>query len=180
MDLLRVPDGLPTPADDGGCDHLPGLRVPAAILRATSGRDVRLDEISRGEAIVVYCYPMTGRPGVPLPDGWDAIPGARGCIPQACGFRDRHADLARLGVRVVGLSTQATEYQREAVERLCDEGLTFTDALRLPTFVVDGRVLVKRLTAIAHGVVEKVFYPVFAPDRNASDVLDWLARRATR
>jgi peroxiredoxin len=185
MDLHRVPDGLPVPIDGGGCDHLPGLTIPPVALRATSGQDILFDQISRGEAVVIYCYPMTGRPSVSLPDGWDAIPGARGCTPQACGFRDYHADLTRLGIHLFGLSTQATDYQREAVERLyltfdllSDEGLTFTHALRLPTFVVKGCVLVKRLTLIfANGIIEKVFYPVFPPDRNASDVLDWLTRR---
>jgi hypothetical protein len=127
---------------------------------------------------------MTGRPGVPLPDGWDAIPGARGCTPQSCGFRDHYANLTRFGVRVFGLSTQTTDYQREAVERLhlpfdvlSDERLLFTSALRLPTFVVEGHVMVKRLTLIlAFGVIEKVFYPVFPPANNATEVVDWLAR----
>lgn len=183
MDLQRVPDGLPVPLDDGACDHLLGLAVPPVGVRATSGQDIRLDQVSRDGRVVVYCYPMTGRPGVPLPDGWDALPGARGCTPQSCGFRDHHADLTRFGVRVFGLSTQTTDYQREAVERLhlpfdllCDDGLVFTNALRLPTFVVEGHVLVKRLTLIlANGVIEKFFYPVFPPDRNAPEVLDWLA-----
>lgn len=182
MDLQRVPDGLPFPVDDGGSDHLPGLAVPPVALRGTSGRDARLDEISRDGRVAIYCYPLTGRPGVLLPDGWDAIPGARGCTPQSCGFRDHHAALARLGVRVFGLSTQPSDYQLEAVERLhlpfdllSDEGLVFTNALRLPTFVAEGKVLTKRLTMILFGgVIEKVFYPVFPPDRDAPEVLDWL------
>ncbi len=184
MDLQRVPEGLPVPVNDGACDHLPGVVVPPIGLRATSGQEIRLDQVSRDGRVVVYCYPMTGRPGVPLPDGWDAIPGARGCTPQSCGFRDHYANLTRLGVRVFGLSTQTTDYQREVVERLhlpfdvlSDEGLLFTNALRLPTFVVEGNVLVKRLTLIlAFGVIEKVFYPVFPPANNATEVVDWLTR----
>ncbi|MCY2940151.1 MAG: peroxiredoxin [Planctomycetota bacterium] len=184
MDLQRVPEGLPVPVNDGACDHLPGVVVPPIGLRATSGLEIRLDQVSRDGRVVVYCYPMTGRPGVPLPDGWDAIPGARGCTPQSCGFRDHYANLTRLGVRVFGLSTQTTDYQREAVERLhlpfdvlSDEGLLFTNALRLPTFVAEGNVLVKRLTLIlAFGVIEKVFYPVFPPANNATEVVDWLTR----
>jgi len=184
MDLQRVPEGLPVPVNDGACDHLPGVVVPPIGLRATSGLEIRLDQVSRDGRVVVYCYPMTGRPGVPLPDGWDAIPGARGCTPQSCGFRDHYANLTRLGARVFGLSTQTTDYQREAAERLhlpfdvlSDEGLLFTNALRLPTFVVDGQVLVKRLTLIlAFGLIEKVFYPVFPPANNATEVVEWLTR----
>ncbi|RLS40868.1 MAG: peroxiredoxin [Planctomycetota bacterium] len=184
MDFQHIPNDLPIPIDDGGSDHLPSLHIPSVILRSTDGSDIRLDDFSRNEKVVVYCYPMTGRPGIPLPDGWDAIPGARGCTPQSCNFRDHTADLARLGVRVFGLSTQSTEYQQEAVNRLhlpfnllSDEGLLFTKALMLPTFEVEGRVLLKRLTfIIISGVIEKVFYPVFPPDGNAIEVLGWLAK----
>ncbi len=183
MDFQRLPDNLPIPIDDGSSDHLLGLHVPSVVLRSTDGSDIRLDEISLNEKVVVYCYPMTGRPGTPLPDGWDAIPGARGCTPQSCSFRDHNAELARLGASVFGLSTQATDYQQEAVNRLhlpfnllSDEGLLFTKALMLPTFEVEGQVLLKRLTfVIIRGVIEKVFYPVFPPDGNAIEVLGWLA-----
>ena len=183
MDYQLLPNDLPIPIDDGGADHLPGLHLPSIMLRSTDGSDIRLDDISRNEKVVVYCYPMTGRPGIPLPDGWDAIPGARGCTPQSCSFRDHNAELERLGAKVLGLSTQPTEYQQEAANRLhlpfnllSDEGLLFTKALMLPTFVVEGRVLLKRLTfIIVRGVIEKVFYPVFPPDGNASEVLAWLA-----
>jgi len=134
---------------------------------------------------VVYIYPRTGRPDVDPPTGWNQIPGARGCTPQSCAFRDHHAELAALGARVFGLSTQTTDYQKEAAERLhlpfpllSDEALTFAEQLGLPTFVVDGMTLIKRLTLIVRdGVIVHVFYPVFPPDRNAEDVAAWL--RAT-
>ena len=134
---------------------------------------------------MVYIYPRTGRPDVDPPTGWNQIPGARGCTPQSCAFRDHHAELAALGARVFGLSTQTTDYQKEAAERLhlpfpllSDEALTFAEQLGLPTFVVDGMTLIKRLTLIVRdGVIVHVFYPVFPPDRNADDVAAWL--RAT-
>ena len=176
-----LPPNLPVPVDDGGCAHLPGLAVPAIKLRST--RDRWVDPSAAGPArTVVYCYPRTGRPGEPLPPGWDAIPGARGCTPETCGFRDHHRDLQALGAEVFGLSTQTTEYQKEMVERLhvpfevlSDADLAFVRALRLPTFTVEGMTLVKRLTLVlAGGRVEKVFYPVFPPDKHASEVIEWL------
>ena len=184
MDFQSLPNDLPIPIDDGCCDHLTGLHIASIVLRSTDGSAIRLDDISRNEKVVVYCYPMTGRPGIPLPDGWDAIPGARGCTPQSCSFRDHNADLARLGARVFGVSTQTTAYQQEAVNRLhlpfcllSDAGLLFTKALMLPTFEVDGQVLLRRLTLIIiRGVIQKVFYPVFPPDGNAIEVLDWLEK----
>jgi peroxiredoxin len=130
-------------------------------------------------------YPRTGRPDRELPTGWNAIPGARGCTPQSCAFRDHHEELKRSGAaQVFGVSTQDTAYQREAAERLhlpfellSDEKLEFARALKLPIFEVAGMTLIKRLTLIARaGVIEKVFYPVFPPDKNADDVLDWIAR----
>ena len=185
VDYQRLPKDLPVPIDDGGSDHLLGLQVPSVILRSTDGNDIRLDDISQNSRVVVYCYPMTGVPGIPLPDGWDSIPGARGCTPQSCSFRDHNAELARLGARVFGLSTQTTDYQQEVANRLhlpfnllSDEGLLITKALRLPTFEIEGRVLLKRLTfIIVRGVIEKVFYPVFPPDGNATEVVGWLAIR---
>jgi len=133
---------------------------------------------------VVYCYPRTGRPDEDLPGGWDEIPGARGCTPQSCAFRDHHAELQGLGARVFGLSTQDTAYQREAVERLhlpfellSDEDLAFARALGLPTFEVEGMALIKRLTlVICDGHIERVFYPVFPPSKNADEVVEWLFR----
>lgn len=176
-----LPAGLPVPQDDGACAHLVGMSMPPVRLEATSCPPVDLSRLGQGRS-VIYAYPMTGVPGVLLPEGWDLIPGARGCTPQTCGFRDLHQELAGLGARVYGLSTQDTGYQREMSTRLhvpfpvlSDAGFTLCDALRLPTFIVDGKRLVKRLTLIVHdGVIEHVFYPVFPPDRNAADVACWL------
>ena len=135
---------------------------------------------------VVYCYPRTGRPDQDMPRGWDEIPGARGCTPQSCSFRDHYGELRALGARVFGLSTQNTEYQREAAGRLhlpfellSDERLEFAGALALPTFEADSMILLKRLTlVIEDGRIEKVFYPVFPPDKNAEEVIGWLSRNA--
>ena len=176
----ELPEDLPVPTDDGAADHLPGIQIPSVPLSSTAGETVDLSALSG--RTVVYCYPMTGRPGSDLPSGWDEIPGARGCTPQSCSFRDHHADLQALGARVFGLSTQDTEYQREATQRLhlpfallSDEELAFADTLRLPTFEVEDMVLLKRLTLIIRdGRIEKVFYPVFPPDRSAQDVVGWL------
>src|SRR5919199_2533440 len=177
-----LPEGLPVPADDGASDHLPGASLPHVPLISTAGEPVDLAALSG--KIVVYCYPLTGRPDRKLPRGWDEIPGARGCTPQSCAFRDRHEELRALGARVFGLSTQDTAYQREAVERLrlpyellSDEDLGFAGALGLPTFEVAGAVLLKRVTMIIdEGSIEKVFYPVFPPDENAKEVVGWLRR----
>jgi peroxiredoxin len=181
--FTELPADLPRPVDDGTCDHLPGLALPQVRLPSTSGRLLDLGALGAGRT-VIYCYPRTGRPGEPLPDGWDAIPGARGCTPQACAFRDHHRELADLGADVYGLSTQTTEYQREMALRLhlpfevlSDAGFALVDALRLPTFEADGMRLVKRLTLIVRdGRIEHVFYPVFPPDQSAEQVIDWLQR----
>src|SRR5256714_136390 len=148
---MVLPNDLPVPQDDGAASHLTGAALPDLALRATDGTDVNLARVA-GRA-VVYLYPRTGRPGQPLPDGWDGIPGARGCTPQSCGFRDHFAELKRLGAaQLFGLSTQATDYQREAVERLhlpfailSDANLRLTRALNLPTFEVAGMILLKRM-----------------------------------
>ena len=182
--LHELPKDLPVPEDDGACDHLKGMKLPAIALQATGGRKVDLSSLKG--VTVVYIYPRTGRPDQDLLPGWNAIPGARGCTPQSCAFRDHYQELKRAGAsQIFGLSTQDTEYQREAAERLhlpfellSDEKLAFARALKLPTFDVAGMRLIKRLALIARdGVIEKVFYPVFPPDRNAGDVLDWLASR---
>jgi len=181
-DLLRLPEGLPVPVDDGAARHLPGRAMPALSLPATDGRRVALDALGGGRT-VVYIYPMTGRPGVDLPEGWDDIPGARGCTPESCAFRNLHAELLAAGAaQVFGLSSQSSEYQREAVDRLhlpfamlSDEHLALAGALGLPTFTVDGMTLYRRLTmVITDGVIEHVFYPIFPPDQHAQEVLDWL------
>ena len=178
--LTELPKDLPVPIDDGAAAHLEGMSLAKIALPSTDGGTVELASITG--RFVIYIYPMTGRPGVPLPDGWDAIPGARGCTPQSCNFRDHHTELSALGVGVFGLSTQDTEYQREARDRLhlplqllSDSSLQLKNALRLPTFQVQGMELYKRLTLIIEtGKIEKVFYPVFPPDKSAEEVLAWL------
>ena len=182
---MVLPPDLPVPEDDGACDHLIGLGVPDIALPSTAGEPVSL-AAQPAEWTIVYAYPRTGRPGEPdLTDDWDLIPGARGCTPETCGFRDHHAELADLGAAVYGLSTQGTGYQRELVARLdlpfpilSDARLALTDALRLPTLEVAGQVLLRRHTlVIGDGRIEHVFYPVFPPDRHAAEVVAWLRER---
>ena len=172
---------LPPPLDDGGARHLEGMALPALTLPASDGAVVDLSALP-GLA-VVYAYPMTGRPDVPAPEGWDMIPGARGCTPQSCAFRDHFAELRALGARhLFGLSTQDSAYQQEAAARLhlpfallSDHDLALATALNLPCLEVAGMTLLRRLTMIlSEGRVRKVFYPVFPPDRSAADVMDWL------
>jgi peroxiredoxin len=177
-----LPPDLPVPEDDGAAAHLPGTAVPDLELPATGGGSVRLGALGAGRT-VIYVYPLTARPGTDLPEGWDAIPGARGCTPEACAFRDHHQDLLAAGaVAVYGLSSQDTDYQREVVDRLhlpfrmlSDPAHDLARALGLPTFEAGGRTLYKRLTlVIRDGLVEHAFYPVFPPDRHAEQVLSWL------
>ena len=174
---------IPAPVDDGAADHLRGMTLPDVSLPATDGAVVSLAAL-QGRS-VIFAYPRTGRPDVALPDGWNDIPGARGCTPQSCAFRDLYADLRALGVdHLFGLSTQDSAYQAEAVLRLhlpyamlSDQGLALNDALRLPSFEVAGEVLLKRLTLICcDGVIEDVIYPVFPPDENASQVVERLKK----
>ena len=182
-DLYNLPPGLPVPEDDGAADHLPGAEIPALVLESSQG-PVALHELCAARG-VLYVYPRTGKPGEPSLPGWDAFPGARGCTPQSCAFRDHAAELAELGARVAGISVQSLEDQVEFAERnhlpypvLSDPELRLRDALGLPTFELAGHTLYKRLALIAErGVVTQVFYPVFPPDRNAADVL--AALRAT-
>jgi peroxiredoxin len=176
-----LPAELPIPQDDGAASHLSGLKLPSVPLAATDGTTVDLSRLAG--RTVVYVYPRTGVPGQALPAGWDDIPGARGCTPQSCSFRDHFAELKALGVaRVFGLSTQDSGYQREAATRLklpftvlSDQALALAHSIRLPTFTVDGMVLLKRMAlVIDDGRVTKVFYPVFPPDKNAEEVIAWL------
>ncbi len=176
-----LPDDLPAPSDDGAAAHLVGADVPSTTLAATDGSTVDLAALTG--RTVVYAYPRTGRPDeAPLTTDWDLIPGARGCTPQACDFRDHHDDLAEAGARVFGLSTQDSPYQREAAQRLhlpfamlSDEHLALTQAMALPTLDVVGQVLLRRLTMVLRdGVVEHVWYPVFPPHTHAKDVVSWL------
>jgi peroxiredoxin len=185
-DFYSLPEGLPVPEDDGGADQLTGAEVPSLVLESSLG-PVDLAELC-GERCVVYVYPRTGRPDRPMLEGWDEIPGARGCTPQSCEFRDHAGELTAHGARVAGLSAQDLDDQREFAERnrmpfpvLADPDLRVRDALGLPTFQAGGLTLYKRLAWIAErGRIVKVFYPVFPPDRNAQDVLDWLDERSNR
>lgn len=181
-DLQTLPDDLPVPEDDGAARHLPGITVPDVVLPATSGGAVELARLPG--RTVVYAYPRTGVPGEPkFHEGWEQIPGARGCTPESCAFRDHHAELQSAGAAVFGLSTQDTAFQRDAVKRLhlpfallSDSRLRLARALDLPTFQVNGVTLLKRLTLVLRdGIVEHVFYPVFPPDGHAEEVLGWLS-----
>ena len=180
VDPYTLPPDLPQPEDDGGADHLCGLAVPPLVLPSSQG-PVDLAELA-AERAVLYVYPRSGVPGVPLLPGWNEFPGARGCTPQSCGFRDHAAELGAFGARVAGVSAQPLEAQIEFAERngmpfpvISDSELQLRDALGLPTFEIAGLTLYSRLALIAElGVITKVFYPVFPPDRNAADVLAWL------
>ena len=180
VDPTALPDDLPVPEDDGAAAHLPATQLPSIELPATDGTMVRLNELTG--RTVLFAFPRTGRPGEPSPGGdeyWDAIPGARGCTPQACSFRDLSAEFSARGVELFGLSTQEPAYQQEAAGRLqlpypllSDADLRLTTALGLPTLTVDGAVLLRRLTMIVRdGRIERVLYPVFPPDRSAADAL---------
>jgi peroxiredoxin len=180
--VYEIPPGLPIPQDDGSTDHLKGLRLPNVSLKATNGTTINFGDIF--SRLIIYCYPMTGQPNVALPDGWDQIPGARGCTPQSCSFRDHYQELQALGAEVVGLSVQTTEYQKEMVDRLhlpfpvvSDSDYQFQKALNMPTFVAAGMTLLKRVTLIAnHGVIEAVHYPIFPSDSDPGWVIDYLKR----
>lgn len=179
-DLHTLPNDLPVPVDDGACDHLLGRRLPAISLPSTAGDGV--DLCTYAGTLVVYFYPMLGRPDSPPLVGWNDIPGARGCTPQTCAFRDRHAVLKKLGARVFGVSAQSVADQIEAHARLhlpfallSDAQLALTTALQLPTFEYGGLRLIKRLTIVTtDGIIRKFFYPVFPPDKNAGEVIAWL------
>lgn len=185
-DVYKLPEDLPIPTDDGACNHLPGSCLPPVSLPSTAGGLLDLSML-RG-TVVIYCYPRTGDPNKDPPAGWDAIPGARGCTPQSCAFRDHYRELRTLDADVFGLSTQTTEYQKEMAARLhlpfpvlSDAKLELTHALKLPTFTIEGMTLIKRLTLIVDdGIVTKVFYPVFPPDKNADEVIAWLSGRRRR
>lgn len=178
--LNQLPTDLPIPQDDGAADHLVGMHLPAISLATTTASRFNLGE-SKGR-LVIYCYPMTGQPNVALPEGWDQIPGARGCTPQSCSFRDHYQELRALGAEVVGLSVQSTEYQQEMADRLhlpfpvlSDVDYQLQQALRLPTFVAAGMTLLKRVTLIANnGVIEAVHYPIFPSDSDPAWVMNYL------
>jgi peroxiredoxin len=184
---IETPDwsSIPAPSDDGAAGHLTGMNIASVPLPATDGTIVDLSTLPGWT--VVYIYPRTGKPGLPNPEGWDLIPGARGCTPQSCSFRDQFAELKSLGVaHLFGLSTQDTAYQREAAQRLLlpfpllsDENLHLSAAMLLPTFETAGMKLLKRLTLlIRDGAINHVFYPVFPPDRSAAEVAAWFKQQA--
>ena len=183
-DFSGLPADLPVPVDDGAADHLLGSRVPHVVLPSTLGGEVDLAQAA-SERLVVYVYPRTGTPGQPSPEGWDDIPGARGCTPQSCAFRDAQQELARHGASLIGISTQTPAEQAEFAQRehisyplLSDHELALAEAMSLPTFETGGLKLYKRLTFVAEECrIVSVFYPVFPPDRNAGDVLAWLQAR---
>ncbi len=182
-DILKLPDNLPVPEDDGACSHLVGMEIPDLSLSSSSGRSVNLREISQRKT-VLFIYP---RAGSPLEvkcnyELWDLIPGARGCTPQSCAFRDSYHEFLALGVEVFALSVQKTFVHKEFIERnhipfqiLSDSNYELVEKMNLPTFEFDGVKLIKRMTLILEkGKIIKVFYPVFPPDKNASEVLRWL------
>jgi peroxiredoxin len=185
-DYSELPEGLPVPIDDGAADGLVGREMPDLALPSTLSGELRLPEAAAG-LLVAYVYPMTGTPGVPLPEGWDDIPGARGCTPQNCAYRDVLADFRELGAELIGISAQTAAEQAEFAARehipyplLGDDGLQLAEALGLPTFEVEGRTLYRRLTFVAVSTrIVKVFYPVFPPDRDAAQVLTWLRGEAS-
>lgn len=181
VDLTRAPDGLPAPTEDGAAHHLIGMRLPSGLsLMATDGKPI--DFAPYQDFLVIYCYPMTGQPDVALPEGWDQIPGARGCTPQSCSFRDHYQELKALNADVLGLSVQTTAYQQEMAQRLhlpfpvvSDVNLAFQKALNLPTFVAAGMTLLKRLTIIAkNGHIVAVHYPIFPSDSDPAWVIEYL------
>jgi len=183
IDYTQLPADLPVPEDDGAAEHLPGTRLPQIGLSSSRGGEIDLAELSG--LVVLYVYPRTGIPGQASPAGWDNIPGARGCTPQSCAYRDASVEFEALGLTVVGISAQTPEEQREFAERehipfplLSDVELQLRDMLSLPIFEVDGMTLYKRLTLVAEaGRIVKAFYPVFPPDRDAVEVLAWLRGR---
>ena len=184
MNLSQLPSDLPAPIDDGAANHLAGLLLPDIELDTTNGQPIQLSKLQGRH--VIYIYPMTGQPNITLPDGWDSIPGARGCTPQSCSFRDHADELAILNTKIFGLSSQTTEYQLEAKNRLhlpfellSDASLALKNSLKLPTFYVGNLELYKRLTMIVeNNRIIKTFYPVFPPDKNVDDVIEWLETSA--
>jgi len=180
----ELPEDLPVPEDDGAADRLPGSAVPDLRLPSTRGGPIDLVDAAQG-LLVAYVYPRTGTPGEPLPAGWNDIPGARGCTPQSCAYRDSLAEFEELGASVIGISAQAPAEQAEFAARehipfplLSDSALHLAEEMRLPTFEVEGMILYKRLTFVAEaGKVIRTFYPIFPPDRNAGEVLNWLGSR---
>lgn len=185
-DLNILPADLPVPADDGACDHLTGSRLPSVFLNSTSGKSIDIGSLAG--AVVIFFYPMNGKPGSAPMVGWNDIPGARGCTPQVCSFRDDYSKLQLLGLQVFGISSQPLADQKEArawlslpYELLNDSQLVLTKAMNLPTFEYEFATYIKRITIIAiDGVIKKTFYPVFPPDKNVSDVIKWVEKNQAK
>ncbi|MFN7904221.1 MAG: redoxin family protein [Pseudobdellovibrionaceae bacterium] len=183
-DLNSLPSDLPVPQDDGACDHLSQLAIPRIILPSTVDRKIDLQKQSQKPTILFF-YPRTGEPSMPAPEDWDLIPGARGCTPQSCGFRDLNSEFKELGFEIFGVSSQNSEYQKEFVKRnhipfeiLSDEEFKLTDAINLPTFQYNEMRLIKRMALVLKdGKIVKVFYPVFPPNKNAETVLSWIQKQ---
>jgi len=181
MDLIKLPDDLPTLEDDGACKHLNNFTIPPISLPNQDGNLLRLNRFDTFR-IVLYCYPMTGRPDRPLPNNWDSIPGARGCTPQTCSFRDNYDEIVSLNAIPIGVSTQPVDDLKEMVTRLgvtydvgSDISLTFAKKLDLPTFIIDDKVFLKRTTLIIEkSVIKKIFYPIFPPNKHVNEVMKWL------
>jgi len=179
-DLHKLPGDLPIPVDDGACDHLTGSRIPPVELKAATGTTIDLSSVEG--TVVIFFYPMNGRPDSPPMTGWNDIPGARGCTPQSCSFRDHYSQLEKLGVRVFGVSSQPLADQKEARDRLelpfeliNDSNLDLAKAMNLPTFEYNSYTYIRRVTVISeNGIIKKIFYPVFPPDKNMTDVIEWL------
>jgi peroxiredoxin len=183
--MYGLPENLPVPQDDGRASHLKGVRLPAIELAATTGESIDLSKLPRA---VVFCYPLTARPGEDLPKDWNDIPGARGCTPEVCRFTDLMNEFRQKGWPVFGLSTQSAAYQLEMAERLhvpypilSDHALAFASALKLPLLKIDGMSLMARLTMIiVDHRIEHVFYPIFPPDTHADEVLAWIDNLSDR
>jgi peroxiredoxin len=183
-DLTKIPEGLPIPIDDGACNHLFKISIPEIILRTTSDRSVNLNELTKKPTIFFF-YPRTGEPNKPAPADWDLIPGARGCTPQSCGFRDLNHEFQKCGFQIFGVSSQDTNYQKEFVDRnhipfeiLSDSDFELTTKMNIPTFTYNGLKLIKRMAwVVENSIITHVFYPVFPPNENASTVLSWLQKR---
>ena len=181
MDLTKLPDDLPIPVDDGACNHLTNFTLPPISLPNQDGNLLRLNRLDTFR-IVLYCYPMTGRPDRPLPNNWDSIPGARGCTPQTCTFRDKYDEIVSLNAIPIGVSTQAVDDLKEMVTRLgvtydvvSDINLEFAKILSIPTFTIKDKVFLKRTTLIIEkSVIKKVFYPIFPPNKHIHEVIEWL------
>ena len=181
MDLTKLSDDLPIPKDDGACNHLTNFTIPPISLPNQDGNLLRLNRLDTFR-IVLYCYPMTGRPDRPLPNNWDSIPGARGCTTQTCSFRDNYDEIVSLNAIPIGVSTQAVDDLKEMVTRLgvtydvvSDVNLEFAKKINLPTFAIDDKVYLKRTTLIIEkSVIKKVFYPIFPPNKHINEVIKWL------